>query len=406
MMMARGFVQAVVLLCGCIQHSTGFSSHSLSLYNHRQSSPRRPSFQSFPRLSLKSQTQQSSLIQEQAATPAAELIQTHIVEGIAETRKAADAAVNKVKSKPSFPVVLWRFTRPHTLIGSALAIPSLHLLAAPSLASALQPSFWYSVLFCTLPSLLMNLYITGLNQITDVDIDKINKPDLPIAAGILSKRNASIIVITSLITSLYMGTLPWATQGLRVALWGSGILGTMYSLEPFRLKQFPLLAAFCIVAVRGTIINASFYAHAKHVNVLQCLTQDPACVLSSLFYCVFGVVIALMKDVPDVAGDVSSNVKTFSVRLGQKRIFHLGKNILIGLFGAFAAGFVRGAVTAPTTALTVCRALIGAACLGAATSVQTAAQNVNPLDSRQVYEYYMHLWKWFYLSYLALPFAR
>ncbi|MCB0286844.1 MAG: UbiA family prenyltransferase, partial [Calditrichaeota bacterium] len=33
-----------------------------------------------------------------------------------------------------------------------------------------------------------NIYIVGLNQITDIDIDRINKPDLPLASGIFSMR--------------------------------------------------------------------------------------------------------------------------------------------------------------------------------------------------------------------------
>jgi len=75
-----------------------------------------------------------------------------------------------------FPIVLWRFTRPHTLIGSALAIPAIHLLAAPSLTSVATKHVLYSLAYSMIPALLMNVFITGLNQITDVEIDKINKP--------------------------------------------------------------------------------------------------------------------------------------------------------------------------------------------------------------------------------------
>ena len=214
----------------------------------------------------------------------------------------ADADDNLLdKKKVPFPIVIWRFTRPHTLIGSALAIPALHIFAAPTFNDAFKVKTLISALFAMVPSLLMNLYITGLNQITDVEIDKVNKPNLPIAAGDLSPKTATIVVIASLIASLALGVSNpvLGTQGLNVALWGSMILGTMYSLEPFRLKKFPFLAAFCIVVVRGTIINAGFYAHAKaaafgasgvSATVLGCMS-DPRCFLSSLFFAIFGVVI-------------------------------------------------------------------------------------------------------------------
>lgn len=321
-------------------------------------------------------------------------------------------------TKLPFPIVLWRFTRPHTLIGSALAIPALHLLAAPALADAFTVTNTVAMLYAMLPSLLMNLYITGLNQITDVEIDKINKPSLPIAAGDLSPRSATLVVLLALVASLGLGVAhpTFGTEGLNVALWGSGILGTMYSLPPFRLKRFPLLAAFCIVAVRGTIINAGFFAHAKAAaygaqgaaaaTVMNCLLKDPRCMLSSLFFGVFGIVIALMKDIPDVAGDEMSNIRSFSVRIGQDRIFKAMRRLLFGLFVAFGAGFVRGAFLAPTKFLAGCRALVGVASLAAGLSVRDEAQVVNPKDSSEVYDYYMHLWKLFYLSYLVLPFAR
>jgi hypothetical protein len=82
------------------------------------------------------------------------------------------------KSKtPPFPIVLWRFTRPHTMIGSAIAIPSIFLLAAPTYQSFFTMRSFASLIYAAIPALFMNLYITGLNQITDVEIDKINVSD-------------------------------------------------------------------------------------------------------------------------------------------------------------------------------------------------------------------------------------
>ena len=313
-------------------------------------------------------------------------------------------------------LVLWKFTRPHTLVGSALAIPALHLLAAPTLGAAFTMRNTISCFYAMIPSLLMNIYITGLNQITDVEIDKINKPDLPIAAGDLSPAVATVVVLSCLIISLGMGLSnpSLGTQGLNVALWGSGILGTAYSLEPFRLKRFPLLAAFCIVAVRGTIINAGFFAHAQSAafggvattSVLGCLLNDPKCLLSSIFFGVFGIVIALMKDVPDVGGDEKFNIRSFSVRVGQKRVFTAMRRLLVGLFLSFGAGFLRGAFRAPSAFIVACRTGVGMAALAMGWSTRERASDVDPKDSTQVYNYYMHLWKLFYICYLVLPFAR
>jgi homogentisate phytyltransferase/homogentisate geranylgeranyltransferase len=262
------------------------------------------------------------------------------------------------------------------------------------------------------------MYITGLNQITDVEIDKINKPDLPIAAGDLSMKNAIITVTVSLIASLGLSVASpvLGTQGLNVALWFSAILGTVYSLPPLRLKRFPFLAAFCIVAVRGAVINAGFFAHAKVAafgaaplsSVWYYLTTDPRCYLSSLYFAVFGVVIALMKDVPDVKGDDLSNVRTFSVRLGPKRVYRWMQQLLKSLFWGVGIAFMRGAMvgTASTLPVRVGRVIVGIASMLAGFSVQKEAEPVDPENPKEVYGFYMHLWKLFYFSYLVLPLAR
>jgi len=322
---------------------------------------------------------------------------------------------NTVSSFFSFPRLVWRFTRPHTLIGSALAIPAIHALAAPSYAALFSSTSLISMFYTMACALLMNLYITGLNQITDVEIDKINKPYLPIAAGDLSIKHATWIVLIALALSLGMGALhpQLATPGLNLALWGSGILGTFYSLPPFRLKRFPLLAALCIVAVRGTVINAGFFAHAKYAvfgnpirSVLYYLMNDAACKLSCIFFGIFGIVIALMKDVPDVAGDEKAKIRTMSVRMGQKRIFSAMKSLLTALFVIFGVSFIKGGLTATVRTTAFLRVIVGIFGLIGGISVEKKAFQVNPEDSKDVYQYYMHLWKLFYLSYIALVFAK
>eukprot|EP00535_Pseudo-nitzschia_heimii_P009299 CAMPEP_0197178268 /NCGR_PEP_ID=MMETSP1423-20130617/3604_1 /TAXON_ID=476441 /ORGANISM="Pseudo-nitzschia heimii, Strain UNC1101" /LENGTH=439 /DNA_ID=CAMNT_0042627975 /DNA_START=72 /DNA_END=1391 /DNA_ORIENTATION=+ len=343
-------------------------------------------------------------------------------------RSSSNEANSRSRSRSfsSFLTILWRFSRPHTIIGSALAIPSLHILAAPSYADALTIRSVCSMIYAMVPALLMNLYITGLNQITDVEIDRINKPNLPIAAGDLSVRDATITVIVSLVGSLALGMIGspvFATEGLNVALGVSALLGTLYSLPPFRLKRFPLLAAFCIVSVRGAVINAGFFAHARAAaygsaltstyngSVLRCLMNDPRCFLSSLYFAVFGLVIALMKDVPDIKGDLLSNIRTVSVRLGAKRVYKMMHRLLTGLFWASGITFLYSAIaTASSDSVTVAvrlgRAIVGTAALLAGASVQREAVPVDPENPKEVYGYYMHLWKLFYLSYFVLPFAR
>lgn len=113
-----------------------------------------------------------------------------------------------------------------------------------------------------------------------------------------------------------------------------------------------------------------------------------------------------MKDVPDVEGDELAEVRTFSVRVGQKRVFHTMKRLLTSLFFLFGSGFVKAAFSAKTIPVILSRTLVGTLAFVAGISVNKEAVGVNPENSKDVYGYYMHLWKLFYLSYLVLPFAR
>ena len=96
--------------------------------------------------------------------------------------------------------ILWQFSRPHTIIGSTLSILSIF-------AIAIGTTDWIFIDPLLLPlslltALTCNIYITGLNQWSDIEVDKINKPWLPIAAGTLSKDNALRIVLVCGIISL------------------------------------------------------------------------------------------------------------------------------------------------------------------------------------------------------------
>ena len=78
----------------------------------------------------------------------------------------------------------------------------------------------------------------------------------------------------------------------------------------------------------------------------------------------------------------------------------------MGLFFAVGAGFMKGAMEAPSALLAAFRGTVSVASVLAALSVRKEAKIVDPEDPKQVYNFYMHLWKLFYLSYLALPIAR
>ncbi|XP_062093920.1 homogentisate phytyltransferase 1, chloroplastic-like [Humulus lupulus] len=104
----------------------------------------------------------------------------------------------------------YRFSRPHAVIGTycflsifgdssyffwkqALSIVSVSLLAVEKLTD-FSPLFFAGMLEAVAAALLMNIYIVDLNQLYDIDIDKVNKPYLPLASGEYSIQTGVMIV--------------------------------------------------------------------------------------------------------------------------------------------------------------------------------------------------------------------
>ncbi|MFM6609330.1 MAG: homogentisate phytyltransferase, partial [Dolichospermum sp.] len=172
----------------------------------------------------------------------------------------------------------------------------------------------------------------------DIDIDKINKPDLPLAAGEFTKGQGQLIVI---ITGIVALAVAWLTGPFLMAMVTISLaIGTAYSLPPIRLKQFPFWAALCIFSVRGTIVNLGLFLHFSWV--LQRSQGIPSAVwVLTVFILVFTLAIAIFKDIPDIEGDRVYNITTFTLQLGQQKVFNLalwilticyGGMILVGLF--------------------------------------------------------------------------
>ena len=95
---------------------------------------------------------------------------------------------------------LYKFTRPHTIRGTILASISGTIRALVDTPGAIATANWGYMLpraFFGMVALLMgNAFIVGINQIYDEDIDKVNKPFLPVASGEMSKRFAWGAVLT------------------------------------------------------------------------------------------------------------------------------------------------------------------------------------------------------------------
>lgn len=293
----------------------------------------------------------------------------------------------------------YRFSRPHTVIGTALSIISVSLLAVEKL-SDFSPLLFTGVLEAIVAAFLMNIYIVGLNQLSDIEIDKVNKPYLPLASGEYSFKTGVMIVSSFAILSFWLGWIV-GSWPLFWALFISFVLGTAYSINiPFlRWKRFALVAAMCILAVRAVIVQIAFYLHVQTFIYGRPAIFPKPVIFATGFMSFFSVVIALFKDIPDIVGDKIYGIQSFTVRLGQERVFWIcilllevayGVAILVGASSSF---FWSRYIT-----------VLGHAILGGI--LWSRANSIDLTSKSSITSFYMFIWQLFYAEYLLIPLVR
>ena len=293
------------------------------------------------------------------------------------------------------PRVLWRFSRPHTIVGTALSVAGLYAIAVAQLPGLAAGEGLGDLAWTLLAAFAVNVFIVGLNQLEDVEIDRVNKPHLPIAAGDLTIGGARAIVavasVIPLVLAVTQGLLELGAVGLAMAV------GAAYSSPPLRLKRRPIVAALAITGVRAVVVNLGVYGH--FALSLGGELEIPAAVWAlTLFVLPFSFAIAVLKDVPDIEGDRRFGIATFSVRLGPERVLALG-------MAALTIAYVGMAVAGPLLVDDAQPVVLAAGHLGLLAVAWRWSRAVDVHDRAGFTRFYMGVWGLFFAEYLLVPAA-
>jgi homogentisate phytyltransferase/homogentisate geranylgeranyltransferase len=304
------------------------------------------------------------------------------------------AAAGAVASAPARAAsVLWRFSRPHTIIGTAVSVCGLFAISLDAIGGADAGRAAFHLFWTLVAGLSVNVYIVGINQITDVQIDRVNKPGLPIAAGDLSLERAWLIVAVA-------GLLPIAlalTQGTLelAAVLAALAIGTAYSVAPLRLKRFAIVASLCVSGVRAAIVNLGVAAHFTSALGGE-MTIPPGVWALTAFVLPFSLAIAILKDVPDAEGDRAYRIATFTVRHGGRAVMRAGLAVL-------TVAYLGMATLGPLLVTGADPVLLAAGHLAALAALWVAARSADPSDHAGFTRFYMRVWLLFFLEYLIVP---
>ena len=278
--------------------------------------------------------------------------------------------------------ILWRFSRPHTIIGSTLSIIVLFLLQGGSLYN-----HWLMLAATLVSALACNLCITGLNQVIDVELDKINKPELPIASGELDANSAKKIVLASGIIALVAAALlHWLLLLLIVVIL---FLGIAYSMPPIQFKKHHLPAALSITIVRGVLVNLGMALHFSGM-LDHTYSIEPVIYPLTLFISAFSLAIAWYKDLPDRAGDAHFGYRTFPLLYSPKIALYLGAALVTAAYAWCIFWSYQESESLLLLSLSVL-------CLAFLIHVRT----VRLEDQTSVKRFYKLFWVFFFATYLS-----
>jgi len=291
--------------------------------------------------------------------------------------------------------IFWKFCRPHTIIGTSIAVLTVYFLV-----TAHSHLFFQNLnllVLAWISCVAVNIYVVGINQIADWKVDQVNKPFLPLASGELSKTMGWFMSLSMGLMALVSSYL----QGMFLFIAVSFIfmIGTAYSVPGLYLKGRPVWACLAISVARGlTLILGSFLYFQK--AIFGSIQISPSIFAFAFFNFCFGMVISLMKDAPDLAGDKLYGINTLTVRVGARAVFLLAVSIVTVAYVALsvAAAFSFSAVSALFLALSH-GAILGLAWF--------RLLKLDYSKSEGLYSYYMLFWKFFYLEFglFALVYA-
>jgi homogentisate phytyltransferase/homogentisate geranylgeranyltransferase len=280
--------------------------------------------------------------------------------------------------------ILWDFSRPHTIIGSLVSICTLYLMSMDKQDMGKHLDW---LLITLVAGISCNVFIVGLNQLIDKDLDKINKPYLPLASGTLTDSGGKIIIITALLISMLTSWILSPVLGLLITV--INLIGYLYSAPPVQLKRHHLPAALAITIVRGLLVNTGMFLHFKYLQTGQTSEiSTPVWILTG-FVVAFSVAIAWFKDLPDTAGDQQFKFRTLAVLYNTTVVFRTGSALL----GVAYITVIIWAVMANEWFLTWAHAL--AFLLFTGLIFQTNSEN-----HTSIVRFYKLFWVFFFAEYL------
>ena len=234
-----------------------------------------------------------------------------------------------------------QLARPFTLIAPALGFVSGSITAIgaypaePWTMAVLMPPIIGAFM-----AAMLNAASNALNQIYDLEIDRVNKPARPLPSGRLSIRDAWVFTWISYAIAL---VLAWfvAPDGRHECFWivlVAAILTFAYSVPPVRTKRHGIWANITIAVPRGLLLKVAGWSAVKTV-----IGVEPWFI--GAIFGLFLLGASTTKDFSDMEGDAADGCRTLPIIYGVRKAAWLISPSFVLPFMLINVGVLTGILT-------------------------------------------------------------
>jgi len=234
------------------------------------------------------------------------------------------------------------FARPFTLLPPALGVLSGAATAwgaghskVPVTGELVLP-----VIYGALMAAVLNAASNGINQIYDVNIDRVNKPKRPLPSGAMTMTEAWIFTALSFLVAWLLAWLA-APRGRRECFWivlFTSVLVWAYSAPPLRTKRHGVWANVTIAIPRGLLLKVAGWSTVKTI-----LGVEPWYI--GFIFGLFVLGASSTKDFADIEGDRADGCQTLPILYGVKAAAWMISPFFVLPFFLIPVGAWRGILT-------------------------------------------------------------
>ncbi|MGB2716896.1 MAG: UbiA family prenyltransferase [Vicinamibacterales bacterium] len=232
-------------------------------------------------------------------------------------------------------------SRPFTLVAPALGFASGAVTAAG--ATPQEPFdlqlLVYPVVGLTMAAVL-NAASNALNQIYDLEIDRINKPHRPLPSHRVSLREAWVFTVICYAVALVLAWLV-APDGRHECFWivaVATVITILYSVPPFRTKRLGIWANVTIAIPRGVLLKVAGWSSVKTM-----VGVEPWYI--GAIFGLFLLGASTTKDFADMEGDARGGCRTLPIIYGVRKAAWMISPSFVVPFLMISAGAFAGILT-------------------------------------------------------------